>query len=169
MMRDVPKIYLIFFTFAILLMILTVSYATGFIRGGDTLSLNDIVLTSAVSEIDEMSRLKKGTLVLKDTFETKAWEGLVEKYPEGSKLEFVYLFDNDDDFYNKPVPEQAKSDLYEIGGSQIPEESSTVFKDLPVKAVRLRVKKAGDKAIEDMENGPEWTYTSTIKLDVAND
>lgn len=165
MLRDIPKIYLMFFAFAIVLMMFFVSYTNDFLRGGDTLTLNDIVLTSAVSKIDQMSRINKGTLILEDTFEMKAWEELGDKYPKGSDVEFDYVFDHENNNFTG-VPKKKTSTTYTLGGTEVPSEDSAVFKDIPVKAIRLKVRKDGDNVTK---GGSGWTYTSTVKLDVAND
>lgn len=160
MLRDIPRIYLIFFGFGMTLMLTMVLYTNAFMRGGDTLALNDIALTSAVSEIDQMSRIKEGTLVLEDTFEKKAWVQLSEKYPEGSIVRFDYLFNQNN--------AKASSKEYSIGGSasQTPQISSAVFRDKQVKAIRVLVRDSSDHATA---KGQGWTYTSTIKLDVGKD
>lgn len=155
---------MLLFSFFIVLMFTLVSYTSDFIRGGDSLALNDIALTSAVSEIDQMSRLNEGTLILEDSFEEKAWSDIAEKYPDGSEVQFDYYFDQDrGDF--EGVPEKLSSELYEIA-NKTPRDSSAVFIGKPVKAIRVKIRDAGDKVTSD---GKGWTYTSTIKLDVSED
>lgn len=172
MLRDTPVIYLIFVVFAIVLMILSVSYINGFIRGGDTLTLNDIILTSAVSEIDELSRINEGTLVLEDTFEEKAWEELSERYPKNSEVKFDYYFEDEDSNWNavpNNIPRKESSDIYTVGGADTPSKNNIVFADTPVKAIRIRVRKTGDKVVGDVASADtsDWTYTATVKLDVV--
>lgn len=163
MLRDIPKIYLIFLAFGIGMMISIVSYTKAFVRGGDTLALNDIVLTSAVSEVGQKSRLAEGTLILEDTFEEKSWVQIEDKYAKGSEVEFDYLFDDVDANGNYP---QSTSDTYTVGGSKIPKKNAIVFADRPVKAIRIKVRESGDNVTA---NKVGWTYTSTVKLDVAED
>lgn len=172
MLRDVPRIYLIFVAFAMALMILLVSYINGFIRGGDTLTLNDIILTSAVSEIDELSRINTGTLVLEDTFEEKAWKELSKRYPKDSEVKFDYYFEDEDNSWKavaNGIPRKKSSKLYTVGGSVTPNKSDTAFSDTPVKAIRIRVRKTGDKVVGDVASADtsDWTYTATVKLDVV--
>lgn len=166
MLRDIPRIYMMFFSFGLVLMFALGSYTTAFIRGGDTLALNDIALTSAVSEIDQLSRIKEGTLVLEDTFEVRAWKHLTDKYPDDSVIQFDYLFDQSvGNFHGKSVPKSLSSQPYVVGSSTKPDERvGEHFQDRPVKAIRVKVREAGDKVTA---NGTGWTYTSTVKLDIG--
>lgn len=167
MLRDLPRIYVMMFVVVIIILSLGVFAANNFWRGSDVLELNDIILTSAVSEMDQLSRLSKGTFVLKDSFETKAWETLSNKYPKDSIVQFDYLFDEDDDLHT--IPEnKLGSPSYKIGSANSIESpsltSSVVYSGQPVKAIRLKVRRAGD----DLAGPTGWTYTGTVTLDAES-
>jgi hypothetical protein len=164
MLRDVPKIYLLMFVFLSLLSLLFVWYTNMFQRDEDTLQLNDAILSAAVSEVDQTSRLYEGALLLAETFEPAIWERLVAVYPEGSSVQFDYMFDTEDDRFDNVESGTVSSPTYIVGGTgvDIPRaDHVTYMTGRPVQAVRVKVKEKGDSV-------GEWTYTSTVAVDSSS-
>lgn len=167
MLRDIPKVYVMMFFFIAVTSLLTVWYLNSFQRGTDTLQLNEVVLSSAVSEVDPTSRIYEGTLLLADTFEESVWDRLQGKYPEGSIVQFDYLFDTEDSRFDNIESETVSSVPYRLGGTddEIPladnEEQVSRYTGRPIKIIRVKVKEPEDKV-------GEWTYTATITVDAAS-
>lgn len=164
MLRDVPKIYLLLLIFFALLSLLVVWYTDMFEKDGDTLQLNDAILASAVSEVDQTSRLYEGALLLADTFEPAVWERLTSVYDEGSSVQFDYMFDTEDDRFDNVEADTVSSPTYIIGGSgaDIPRMDHVAYMTgRPIQAIRVKVRDEGD-------NVGEWTYTSTVAVDAAS-
>lgn len=164
MLRDVPKIYLLMFIFLSLFSLLVVWYTNTFQRDEDTLQLNDAILSTAVSEVDQTSRLYEGTLLLADTFEPVLWGRLGEIYEEGSFVQIDYMFDAEDDRFDNVESEMVSSPTYILGnsGADIPRVDHVAYMTgRPVLAVRVKVREKGDHV-------SEWTYTSTVAVDAAS-
>jgi hypothetical protein len=164
MLRDVPKIYLLMFVFLALLSLLVVWYMNTFQRDEDTLQLNDAILSAAVSEVDQMSRLYEGALLLANTFEPTVWDRLGAIYEEGSFVQFDYLFDAADNRFDNVESETVSSPTYILGGTgaDSPRVDHVAYMTgRPVQAVRVKVRKKGDHV-------GEWTYTSTVTVDAAS-
>lgn len=164
MLRDIPKIYLLMFGFLAVLSLLVIWYTNAFQRDGDTLQLNDAILATAVSEVDQTSRLYEGALLLSETFEPTIWERLVTIYNEGDTIQFDYMFDAEDDRFDNVESDTVSSPTYIIGGSgaDIPRIGHMEYMvGRPVQAIRVKVHEKGDKV-------GEWTYTSTVTVDAAS-
>lgn len=164
MLRDVPKIYLLMFMFIALLSLLAIWYTNTFQRDEDTLQLNDAVLSAAVSEVDQMSRLYEGALLLSKTFEPALWERLGVIYAEGDSVQFDYMFDTEDDRFDNVESGTVSSPTYIIGGSEadVPRLDHVAYMTgRPIQAVRVKVRQKGDSV-------GEWTYTSTVAVDAAS-
>lgn len=164
MLRDAPKIYLLMFIFLALLSLLVVWYTNMFQRDEDTLQLNDAILSTAVSEVDQASRLYEGAFLLSETFEPAIWERLVEVYDEGSSVQFDYMFDTEDDRFDNVEAHTVSSPTYIIGGTgaDAPRvDHVTYMTGRPLQAIRVKVKEEGDSV-------GEWTYTSTVAVDSAS-
>lgn len=166
MLRDVPRIYLMLFSFIVILMLLVFWYKENFYRDSDVLQLNEIILTHAVTEVDQASRLysyKDGSVyMLSDTFEPAIWDRLEQVYPEGSEVMFSYTFDpNDTRFGN--VEEGADSDVYELGTDNKPRADETHYMTgRPILEIEVKVKEKGDGMAG-------WTYASSITVDRVNE
>ncbi|MGX1266785.1 hypothetical protein RKD55_004729 [Rossellomorea marisflavi] len=164
MLRDVPKIYLLMFVFLALMSLLFVWYTNAFQRDEDTLALNDAIMSAAVSEVDQTSRLYEGALLLANTFEPAIWDRLGDVYPEGSSVQFDYMFDTEDDRFDNVESGTVSSPTYILGGkgADAPRaDHVTYMTGRPVQAVRVKVKEKGDAV-------GEWTYTSTVAVDSAS-
>lgn len=164
MLRDVPKIYLLMFVFLGLLGLLVVWYTNTFQRDEDTLHLNDAILATAVSEVDQASRLYEGAFLLSETFETKMWERLVVVYNAGDTVQFDYKFDFGDPRFTNVEKGTVSSPTYTIGGSgsNVPRLGHVGYMTgRPVKAIRVKVHEKGDGV-------GKWTYTSTATVDAAS-
>lgn len=164
MLRDIPKVYVLMFLFIFGLSILVMWYMNNFQRDGDTLQLNDAILSSAIAEVDQTSRLYQGALLLADTFEPTLFERLTEIYTEGDTVQIDYMFDIEDDRFDKVEDETISSPTYTIGGSgtDIPQaENMAYMMGHPVESVRVKVHEKGDRV-------GKWTYTSTITVDAAS-
>lgn len=164
MLRDVPKIYVMIFFFFAIIVLLMIWYSNMFQRDEETLQLNDAILTTTVSEVDQASRLYEGALLLADTFEPVMWERLSVVYNEGDSVQFDYIFDAEDDRFDNIESETVSSPTYIIGGkgSDVPHVDRVAYMTgRPVQAVRVKVHEQGDKV-------GEWTYTSTVTVDAAS-
>lgn len=168
LLRDIPKIYLMFFAFAVIIMFLTIWYVNTFQKDTETLQLNDVVLSATLSDIDQTSRIydSPGVLLLADSFETTVWERLEETYGEGAIVVFDYMFDYEDARFGLEEADAKGSSIsYKIGTDDKPEvgnvDQSSVYTGRPVKAVRVKIRNVGDKV-------GDWTYTATVVVDVAN-
>lgn len=164
MLRDVPKIYAMIFFFVLIIVLLMVWYTNMFQRDEDTLQLNDAILSAAVSEVDQTSRLYEGALLLADTFEPTMWERLAVIYNEGDSVQFDYMFDAEDDRFDNVESDTVSSPTYIIGGTgaDVPHADRVSYMTgRPVEAVRVKVKEKGDRV-------GEWTYTSTVTVDAAS-
>lgn len=165
MLRDIPKVYLLMFLFIMVLSLLTVWYTNAFQRDNETLQLNDAILASAVSEVDQTSRLYPGALLLADTFETSVWNRIKHVYEDGDTVQFDYMFDTTDTRFDNIEEHTVSSPTYIIGGSgaEIPRESHAAYMTgRPIEAVRVKVHEKGDDV-------GEWTYTATVTVDAASD
>lgn len=164
MLRDIPKIYLLMFVFLTLLSLLIVWYTNMFQRDGDTLQLNDAILSTAVSEVDQTSRLYEGAFLLSATFEPVIWERITDVYEEGSSVQFDYMFDTEDDRFDNVEDHTVSSPTYIIGGAEadVPHPNHVDYMTRrPVQAIRVKVKEKGDGV-------GEWTYTSTVAVDAVS-
>ena len=162
MLRDVPRIYLLMFVVLLSLGLLTIWFVTGFDRGSDVLQLNDIVLASTVSEVDQIARLNEGALLLNNTFEKSVWDKVKDDYPEGSKVQFDYLFDAEDERFENVETGKISSPTYVIGiDTPNPTVSDNYMRGRPIIAVRLKIHKKGDRA-------KDWTYTATVTVDAES-
>lgn len=164
MLRDIPRIYLMFFLFILILVLLVVWYVNTFQRDGDTLQLNDAILTTAVAEVDQTSRLYEGALILADTFEPELWKRLEQSYGKGDTVQIDYVFDDKDTRFTGVKKGTVSSPSYVIGGSgaDVPRANHVSHMlGQPIKAVRVKVHQKGDKV-------GEWTYQSTVTVDAAS-
>lgn len=167
MLRDIPKIYIMMFGLVGALFLLVIWYTNSFSRGTDTLQLNEVILSNAVSEVDPTSRIYEGALLLADTFEESVWDSLQGKYPKGSIVQFDYLFDTEDSRFDNIESETVSSVPYRLGGTddEIPsadnEEQVSRYTGRPIKIIRVKVKEPEDKV-------GEWTYTATVTVDAAS-
>lgn len=163
MLRDIPRIYMMLFLSVIGFVALFVWYMNTFDRDTDTLQLNDVILATTVSEIDQTSRIYEGALLLAPTFEPVTWKRLEEQYPKGSKVQFDYLFDETDTRFTN-VEKDTSSPTYTLGGTgtQVPGVNRVDYMTgRPVKAVRVKIQKAGD-------NVTDWTYVATVEVDAVS-
>jgi len=152
------------FAFLALLSLLVVWYTNAFQRDGDTLQLNDVILTAAVSEVDQMSRLYEGVLLLADTFEPTVWDHLGTIYEEGSLVQFDYMFDAADARFDNVESETVSSPTYILGrtGADAPRADHVAYMTgRPVQAIRVKVRNKGDRV-------GDWTYTSTVTVNAAS-
>lgn len=169
MLRDVPRIYLMLFGFIAVLMLLVFWYQENFSRDSDVLQLNEIILTNAVTEVDQTSRLYEGALLLSDTFEPKVWERLVDVYPACSTVQFEYKFDIDDERFDNVEEEMVQSPSYFIGGDNCVAESDLAPSEdgsghmtgRPIQMVQVKIKEYNDIV-------GEWTYVSSVIVDSAS-
>lgn len=164
MLRDIPRIYLMMFGFVMVLAGLIVWYTNFFQRDSDVLQLNETVLTAALSEVDQTSRLYEGALLLADTFETTAWERLEEVYPEGSAVQFDYMFDIEDTRFDNIESTSVSSPTYYIGGESVDvphPDTADYMTGRPIEHLRIKIREQGDKA-------GTWTYVSTVTVDAAS-
>lgn len=166
MLRDVPRIYLMLFGFLAILMLLVFWYQENFSRDSDVLQLNEIILTNAVTEVDQASRLynyKDGSVyMLNDTFEPAVWDRLEQVYPEGSEVMFSYTFDSSDTRFSN-VEEGADSDVYELGTDNKPElDGQQYMTGRPILEIEVKVKEKGDGVAG-------WTYASSVTVDRVNE
>lgn len=163
MLRDIPRIYGLMFVSLLGFVALFVWYMNTFDRDTDTLQLNDVILASTVSEIDQTSRIYEGALLLAPTFEAVTWKRLEEQYEKGSRVQFDYLFDNTDTRFSG-VEKNTSSPTYILGGTgtEVPDaKRADYMTGRPVKAVRVKIQKASDKVTE-------WTYVATVEVDAAS-
>lgn len=164
MLRDIPKIYGMLFGVAVILSLLVVWYINTFQRDGNTLQLNDAILSNAVAEVDQTSRLYEGALLLNDTFELSVFHRLEEIYQEGDSVQFDYLFDTEDDRFEGVEAGTISSPTYIIGGKEEDKpqkENVTYMTGRPIEVVRVKVHKNGDKV-------GTWTHTSTVTVDAVS-
>lgn len=140
-------------------------YSSMFNRGSDTSALNEAILTGAVSEVDQSSRIYEGVLLLANTFEPVVWKTIQASYPEGSKVQFDYMFDTTDDRFVNLETGPVSSPTYRIGGTSAgdtPRSSHVTYMiGRPVENVRVKVSLPGD-------NVGEWTYVATVAVDSAS-
>lgn len=162
MLRDVPRIYGLLALAVLIVVGLTWYAGSIFSKDTDTLQLNDVIMTTTVSEVDQTSRIYEGVLLLADTFEVATWKRIDEQYPNGSLVQFDYLFDDKDTRFSVPNKSMS-SPTYEIGGTgvKVPDVKRTNYTGLPVKAVRVKVREKGDKV-------GTWTYVATVEVDAAS-
>ncbi|WP_078598397.1 hypothetical protein [Evansella clarkii] len=164
MMRDVPKVYLLMFLSLGAMVLLVIWYLNMFQRDESTIQLNDAILSAAVSEVDQTSRLYEGALLLSETFEPTMWERLEFVYSDGDEVQFDYMFDAEDDRFDNVENHTVSSPTYIIGGTgaDIPSVDHVAYMTgRPVQAVRVKVREKGDGI-------GEWTYTSTVAVDAAS-
>jgi hypothetical protein len=166
MLRDVPRIYLMIFGFVAVIFLLVFWYKETFYRDSDVLQLNEIILTNAVTEVDQASRLynyKDGSVyMLSDTFELAVWDRLERVYPKGSEVMFAYTFDSNDTRFDN-VEDGAESDIYEIGTENKPNPDNLHYMTgRPITNTRLRIREVGEKLAD-------WTYVSSVAVDRVNE
>lgn len=142
------------FAFVMVLALLSYFYVTNFYQGEQTLDLNEFVLTSAVSEVDQIARLYEGSFLLSDNFEPRLWERFEKEYPENSEIRVEYDYDTEDDRFGD-IPDGDSSTYFVGEGVDIQAE----YTGKPIKDITVRVKKAGDRV-------GNWTYVSTITVDI---
>lgn len=162
MLRDIPRIYLFMFAIVAVMVGLVVWYGNFFQRGSDTLQLNEVVQAASVEEIDHSSRMYQGALLLNNTFETNVWERIETVYPEGSKVQFDYVFNTDDARFNNIEDGEVSSPTYIMGTDRPNPDHANYMTGRPIEFVRIKVSEPSD-------NVGEWTYVSTVTLDAATD
>lgn len=180
MLRDIPRVYMMVFGSMVGFMMLFTWYMNTFDRDTDTLQLNDVVLATAVSEIDQTSRVYEGALLLAPTFESATWKRLEEQYPKGSDVQFDYLFDDKDTRFTNVEP-KTSSPTYAIGGKRNDNGSwfsvpgpdpkrSSYMTGRPVKAVRVKVRTPRDELFftKKFEDRSKWTYVGTVEIDAVS-
>lgn len=160
MLRDIPRIYMLMFGFIAIMVVLIYWYTSMFQRGTDTTVLNEAILSAAVSEVDQSSRIHEGALMLAPTFESKVWESIEANYPKGSDVKFEYLFDQEHPNFNT-IERVNPSPMYVIGGAEPSVDQVNHMISRPIKSVRVMVLEPGD-------NVSNWTYVSTIAIDAAS-
>lgn len=163
MLRDLPRIYFLMFGFIAVVALLIYWYTSMFDRGSDTTVLNEAILSGAVSEVDQASRIHEGVLLLADTFEPTVWAAIQSEYPAGSAVQFDYKFDMLDERFNVDNP-MVSSPTYYIGSDVSDHPDATQVSYMlgrPVESIRVKVLKAGDKV-------GTWTYVSTVSVDAAS-
>lgn len=168
MLRDVPRIYLMLFGFVLIIILLVFWNKENFYRDSEVLQLNEIILTNAVTEVDQASRLynyKDGSVyMLNDTFEPAVWDRLEQVYPKGSEVMFFYTFDSSDERFDN-VEDGAESNIYEIGSNNKPTSDSGALQYMtgrPILQIEVRVREAGEKLAD-------WTYVSSVTVDRMNE
>lgn len=165
MLRDIPRIYMMMFGFVAIIVIIMFWYSSMFHRGGDTTALNESILSSAVSEVDQASRIYEGVLLLANTFEPTVWTDIESNYPEGSLVQFDYMFDVTDTRFGAIENETVSSPSYKIGSSvatDVPRADHVTYMiGRPIESVRVKIREAGETA-------GEWTYVSTVTVDSAS-
>lgn len=166
MLRDIPRVYGLLLFFIILLVGLTTWYTTTFNRDTVMLGLNELVLTTAVNEVDHSSRVYEGVLFLADTFEAATMTKLEERYADGTTVQFDYKFDDSSNTItllglsaSDVVP--VSSVVYTIGGAAPTTTDSNKYRGLPIEAVRVKVKEPSDEVTD-------WTNVSTITVDALS-
>lgn len=158
MLRDIPRVYGLLLFFIILLVGLTTWYTTTFNRDTVMLGLNELVLTTAVNEVDQSSRLYEGALLLADTFEDATMTKLEERYADGTEIQFDYRFDQTDARF-PDVEAESTSPLYVVG-TTAPNMASHYI-NRPIEAVRVKVKEPSDEVTD-------WTNVSTVTVDALS-
>lgn len=158
MLRDIPRIYNIFLMFGLLLISLITVYTKTFMMNNGTLQLNELLLTSAVQEVDGSSRMYEGVLLLNNDFEKEALERAEKYYSPGSIVQFEYIFDTDHESFSGVEDGPIESPLYNLG-TDVPDVD--YLEGRPLSSVRLKVKDVNDSS-------KLWTYQSTIGIDVNN-
>lgn len=164
MLRDAPRIYMLMFFILLIIAGIVVWYMNSQQRDGDALHLNDAVLTATVSEVDQLSRLYEGALLLADTFEPALWNHLIKEFNEGDKVQFDYMFDIEDDRFDNVETGTVSSPTYIIGGSgaDIPRADHAAYMTgRPVQSVRVKVSEKND-------NLGDWSYSATVVVDAAS-
>ena len=149
-----------------MLFLLVFWYRENFYRDSDVLQLNEIILTNAVTEVDQASRLydyKDGSVyMLSDTFEPAVWDRLERIYPEGSDVMFVYTFDSNDTRFDN-VEDGAESDIYELGTDNKPNPDDLHYMTgRPITNIEVRIREVGEKLAD-------WTYVSSVTVDRVNE
>lgn len=157
MMRDIPRVYTMIALFVGLMAFLVTSYVMAFQRDTDTLTLNEAVMSSAVAEVDQSSRLYEGALLLSRTFEADVLKRLATDYPADAEVQLDYRFDETDSRFT--TPPSSSSPVYTLGGAA--PTSATHYVDRPVKAVRVKLRMPDDTVTD-------WTYVSTVTVDALS-
>lgn len=139
-------------------------YTLGFEKDTEVLQLNDVVLTNAMSEMDQASRLygyENGSVfMLRDTFEEKIWQRILGVYDTGSIVQFDYVFDIDDERFE--VPHEVEFSTEYVLGTDSPTKADMVdVVNKPITHIRVKVKDSGDEI-------GDWTYTGTVAVDKLN-
>lgn len=160
MLRDIPRMYVMMFAFVVVLVSAIVWYGNYFTRGSDTLQLNEAVLTTAVEEVDLTSRMYPGALILKDSFESNVWERLEAEYPEGSKVQFDYIFNTADPRFTNVEDGERSSPTYILG--ETGPGNVDYMTSRPIDYVRIKLSLPNEKV-------SQWTHISTVTLDSATD
>lgn len=161
MLRDTPKIYMMFFALVLGIAMITLNYSNNFNKGASSLQLNEVILSSAVENMDYQSRMHQGAMLLTAGFEDSVWGRIVNHYPDGFKVQFAYLFDITDARFTGTPSGVVKSPTYVVGGASPLTQTKTHMLGFPVRALKLYIKDPND-------NATEWTYTATIKVDAQS-
>ena len=165
MLRDVPWTYVMMYGFLVLLVSLMTWFGSQYERGANTLQLNELLITTATTEVDQQSRVYDRALLLSDNYESAVWERIAQEYPKGTQVQFDYIFDTEDERFTDVPDGSVSSPTYIIGGEgsmDIPQQSVTGhMTDKPVLYTRVKIRTPDTS----MSN---WTYISTIGLDALS-
>lgn len=159
MLRDIPKtmFLLIVFMFAFALSIIW--FTTSFNKDSQSLDLTETVLSSALSEMDQTSRMYDGVYMVNDSFEVVVVESLDGSFGmDNATIEFDYMFDTEDSRFNN-LPEFASTGDYKIGSKNPKPENMSAIIGKPVTAIRVRI---------DTDGGNRWTHTATVDVDIES-
>lgn len=158
MMRDIPRVYTMIALFVGLMAFLFTTYVMAFQRDTDMLTLNEAVMSAAVAEVDQSSRLYEGVLLLSRGFEADVLKRLAADYPADAEVQLDYRFDETDGRFTG-VPASSSSGVYTLGGAA--SSNTTHYVDRPVKAVRVKLRMPDDTVTD-------WTYVSTVTVDALS-
>lgn len=158
MLRDIPRVYGMLLLFIGLLVGLVTWYTSSFDRDTTMLGLNEVILSSAVNQVDQSSRLHEGALLLAPDFEKDAWKRLSSMYKDGTVVQFDYKFDQTDTRFSG-TPASSESPTYTVGGTA--PTAATHYANHPIEAVRVKVKQEDD-------NVTDWTFVSTVTVDALS-
>lgn len=174
MLRDIPWIYVGMYLGVVFIVSTSIWFTNQYARGADTLELNEALQISATTEYDPSTRVYDNVYVLGQTFESSVWDKISDRFPEQSRVQFDYIFDVNE-LYTVGIYDEegylegASSPEYIIGGS--PDETPSIessghlfngTQGYPVQYIRVKVALPNDKV-------DEWTYISTVVVDVIKD